>query len=723
MALQSNIQIGFPEIKFNDNIFVTLICSIPTKGNTKVEKPIYVLGTGLSHDGSACLLKNGEICVAIEKERVTRIKRDGGNDTAAIQYCLEAEKISLEDLSLVVQIPQYGFFKYGNNYYGGERLFHDKISVPIVTISHHLAHAYNAIGTMPYHSAAILVMDGCGSLMDECIDLENTVIPDNNIAADIRHLYLEKDSFYFYNGSKIKTIYKDFSSLGHSLKKYPMHPPGTMHSIGGLYSAVSSYIFGNTMDVGKLMGLAPYGKPNIYKDKIFELKEGRVFVNYRWMEKFKNPVRSIDMFKENFQYFADIAYWVQKEIEEAILYVINARHPLANSKFLAYTGGIALNAVANARILKETPFENLYLTPAAGDNGLGVGCAYYGWLEVLKKQRVKHNGNTFFGRIYTQSDIQKEIDATLISLTSTDEKKIANELFSILPHCLKDKNNHEDHFYNIQFILNGIGGFGFLKDQKGVKIIPGYVEKAECSLHTDIMTLIKSLMDREYYVNAVYNKKITEISCSKHLFIFDPIKIKEKIPKLIEKYNIKKVNYRISNNIIGETAELLANGKVIAWFQDGSEFGPRALGHRSILADPRVASIKDFINLKIKFREDFRPFAPSILQKDAPEYFHLENESPYMLQVTKAKDICKQQCPGIVHADNSSRVQTVTPEWNEKYYQLLKEFKRLTGIPILLNTSFNKKGMPIVETPMEALNFFYECGLDNLVIGEYLIHK
>lgn len=686
------------------------------------EKPIYVLGTGLSHDGSACLLKDGKICVAIEKERITRIKRDGKNDTDAIEYCLRTEGISLEDLSVVVQNANFGFFEYGNDYYYGDRLFNNKLNIPVITISHHLAHAYNAIGTMPYHSAAILVMDGCGSLMDECIDMKDAIIPEN-ISDNIKHLYAEKDSFYIYSNNKLINIFKDFSPLGHFLKDYPMHPPTTKDSIGGIYKAVSNYVFGDMSDVGKLMGLAPYGRPGIYKEKIFEYKEGRIFVNYDWMKKFRSPARSKEMFKRNFQYFADIAYWAQKEVEEAIIYVINSRSSLANIESLAYTGGTALNAVANARILKETPFKNLYLTPAAGDNGLAIGCAYYGWLEILKKPRIIHDGNTFFGKIYNKADIKKDIDAFLIATTDSNQKEVYQELFSRLAQCIKVEATQEDRPSKIQFVLSDADGFSLLKNKDGTQIIYNPIDKPDCRISTDVITLVRSLTDKEYYTNAIYNKKLVEFAKENILSIFDPLKIKQQISKIIKKYKVKKINYYCPSNIFLETAKLLANGKVVAWFQDGCEFGPRALGHRSILADPRLGSMKDFINSNIKFREDFRPFAPSILQEHVSEYFYFEGESPYMILVAQAREICRNTCPGVVHADNSSRIQTVTLDKNIKYYHLIQEFKNLTGIPMLLNTSFNKKGMPIVETPMEALGFFYECALDNLVIDKYLFYK
>jgi len=327
-------------------------------------KPIYVLGTHLSHDGSACLLKDGRICVAIEKERITRRKHAGGNDTDAIKYCLDFEGISVRDLDLVVQNANFGMVEQGNSWWGGPRVFDE--NVPMVTISHHLAHAYSAIGTAPFDEMTVLTIDGCGNSMDDCIDVDQGVALENP-PAHLRHLYFEKDSYYQFAGNKLTTVVKDFSEWGTGIKGYPMHPTTTRHSIGGLYLAASMYVFSGFEDPGKLMGLAPYGMAGVYDFAMFDLKDGRAFVRYDWMSEFKKPCHSWTELKANFQYYADIAYWVQKEVERAILYVINARYDACPSENLAYTGGVALNAVANARIIKETKFKNLYIQPAAAD--------------------------------------------------------------------------------------------------------------------------------------------------------------------------------------------------------------------------------------------------------------------------------------------------------------------------------------------------------------------
>ena len=516
----------------------------------KTHKPTYVLGTGLSHDGSACLLKDGVVCVAIEKERITRQKHDGFSDNEAMLYCLEAEGISWDDIDLVVQNANFSNFSRGNKvFHGVERVIPEHIRIE--TISHHLAHAYSVIGMCPYDEVAILVSDGCGSSFDECMDLSGASISNDMSNPDAHHLSFEKDSYYYYKDGNLQTIYKDFSPFGHFLKGYSMCPPTAKHSIGGLYSAVSQYVFQGMEDPGKLMGLAPYGRPDIYAYKAFNFEDGRVFVNYDWMENFNQPRVQYEELAENFAYYADIAFWMQRQIESVIVELVNHRYALKNCKNFGFAGGLALNAVANAKLVNQTPFENYYFQPAAADNGLAIGCAYYGWLNVLNKPRVKHSGSAYLGKTYSPESIKQALVA------------------------------YED-----------------------------------------------------------------------------------------------KVKISKPERVIESTVNLLADGKVVAWFEKGSEFGPRALGHRSILADPRNPNIRDYINSKVKFREDFRPFAPSVPLDKVTNYFDCDSqyESPYMILVTQMLEEWKDKIPAVVHADGSSRVQTVTEEISPNYYQLITQF-------------------------------------------------
>jgi len=562
-----------------------------------MNKPVYVLGTGLSHDGSSCLLKDGNILVAIEKERLTRIKHDGGNDSLTVQYCLDAAGITIDDLSLVVQCANFEKEEILKHQYKGKRLFPADCTIPFVTISHHLAHAYSAIGTSPFDECCVMVIDGCGNFYHQCDDLSNAFIPEHTKSQP--GLYGEKDSYYFFDGKNVKSLYKDFSIINYLQQPGQVYLPTSNHSIGGLYSMASQYCFGDFDDAGKLMGLAPYGNKDIYKEQLFDLKDGNVWVNEEVMHKyFTQPSDAITRpFKEHFQYYADIAAWVQQETEHAVLYVFKNRLQMHPHENICYAGGVALNAVANTKIIEQTGIKNFYIEPAAGDNGLALGCAFYGWMQVLQKEKVKHNGSTCFGKIYNDEIVSSAINKFSTQINVTEEKNIATE-----------------------------------------------------------------------------------------------------------------------------TAAFLLQGKTVGWFQQGCEFGPRALGRRSILADPRSKNIQHHINADIKFREDFRPFAPAVLLEDKDIYFELGLESPYMILIDRIKQEWKDKMPGIVHVDGTCRVQTVKDN-EECFYQLLQQWKKASGISVLLNTSFNKKGMPIVETPVEAIDFFLLCSLDVLVINNYIITK
>jgi len=561
----------------------------------KTKTSTYVLGVGLSHDGSACLIKDGKVCVAIEKERITRQKHDGFNDFAAVDYCLRAEGITIDDLDLVVQNANFGNI-IASDWWNGPRPFRPQTH--IVTISHHLAHAYSALGMCPYQDGSLFVLDGCGSPFDECIDVkpgqQSADVPDD----DLQKNFYEKDSYYSFIDGEVKTVFKDFSPWGLGNRNVPIFPPSTLHSIGGVYAAASTYIFGGLDDVGKLMGLAPYGRAGTHSYEAFRLVDGRCFVNYDWMQEFTRPSRSFQDLQQNFQYYADIAIWVQKEVERAVLYLLRSRHAMMPSDRLAYAGGVALNAVANKRLLEETPFREIYIQPAAGDNGLAVGCAYYGWLKVLGFERVLHSGSPYLGKSYSTQDYAQSI------------KRFAPQV------------------------------------------------------HTD-----------------------TRSDCVKAV------------------------------------AEVLADGKIVGWFQGGAEFGPRALGNRSILADPRAVGVRDIINSKIKFREDFRPFAPAVLSEHLSDYFEESRPSPYMLSVAKVRPERREQIPSVTHVDGTARLQTVDYDQNPLFYELIRQFYELTSVPMLLNTSLNRRGMPIVETPDDALAFFLACGLDYLVLGSQFISR
>lgn len=565
-----------------------------------MKKPIYIIGTGLSHNGSVVLLKDGRVCVAIEKERLSRIKHDGGNDTLAIKYCLEAEGIELSEVSLVVQsanfdIPNPKQFK-------GKRIFSEADSPKMITISHHLAHAYSAIGTSPFSECAVMVIDGCGSPLDQYLDLH----PEQrgSIGADFKdenRMMCEKDSFYHFSGNKLVPLFKDFSRM-EELSSNHLSMPTTKHSIGGFYATISKYVFGDIEDVGKLMGLAPFGKSNKFNFEAFEFISECLFVRDDWKNYFDNPSKGYDYFMEHFSYYADVAKWAQEQVEKAVLNCFSFRMQKFPHKNLCYTGGVALNAVANAKLQDVLPQNNIFFEPAAGDNGLALGCAFYGWIDYLGNPKLPHDGSTCFGKEY----LQEEIDEIV--------KKEINQSF-------------------------------------------------------------------------------------------------------------KKIFFSNEEELISYCAEKLNKGKTIAWFQSGSEFGPRSLGRRSILAHPGVENMKKHINKNIKFREDFRPFAPAVLKEKVAEYFEVGRNSPYMILVDKTRPKYLQQLSNVTHCDGTARVQTVDDNWNPKFAKLIAKFYEYSGIAVLLNTSLNRKGMPIVETPLHAIELFKETALDILVMENTVIEK
>lgn len=546
------------------------------------QNPIYILGTGLSHDGSAILLKDGKIAVGIEKERITRRKHDGGNDTEAIQYCLDAEGITPEDIALVIQCANFEIPQ--RDRYKGPRIFAGREHPPVISISHHLAHAYSAAGTCPFEECAIMVIDGCGSPLEQCTDTFEGRI----VAHGGKGMECEKDSFYHFDGQKLTTLLKEFSpfepATGNGLRM-----PSTKHSIGGFYASISHYVFGNMDDAGKLMGLAPYGNASALGAEAFLLENGSVLVRDDWQAVLNKTSHSYADFKADFGHYADVAAWAQQQVEQAVIYCFKSRLEEFPHEQVCFTGGVALNAVANARLLNEDIVRSLYLEPAAGDNGLALGCAFYGWLEVMRKKKVPHDGSTCFGKSYSFS-------------------------------------------------------------------LPGYDALEE-------------------------------------------------------------------NELIERTAERLAAGQTVGWFQQGSEFGPRALGHRSILAHPGIPGLGAHINANIKFREDFRPFAPAVTADHACDYFVSGRYSPYMILVDRTRPEHLEKLRNVTHVNGTARVQTVDPELEPKFSSLLLKFKELSGIPVLLNTSFNKKGSPIVERPEEALELFHESALDVLVIGNLFIEK
>jgi predicted NodU family carbamoyl transferase len=603
------------------------------------------------------------------------------------------------------------------------------LPVPVVTISHHQAHAYSAIGMCPFPETAVLVIDGCGNALDECTDLQEIELP-FEVDGDVRHLYFEKDSYYLWREGRSRTVFKDFSPWGSLFKvESPMMlNSATKHSIGGVYAAASHYCVRGTSDLGKLMGLAPYGREGVFKGRIFELRDSRLFVDSDWMHGFDRPARTAEDFKRDFQYYADVACWVQREVERALLYLVQTRYEMHPASNLAYAGGVALNALANTKILQQSKFRQIYMVPAAGDNGIALGCAFYGWLEVLGRERVLHSGSTCFGRSYGNQGVAtalRRLEETSAPPQAVVAAGPAEKIEDLLWNLQKGLQRSLAGGWStkLRWEVAGVATFATEVRDGRLQVTRDVVGPVTAIVRGDAATITRVLRGRFHPARAVEAGRLQCTNLDALLFFHSSIDWKSTITNQAAPA-LGDFSWESSADPVGRAAQLLADGQVIAWFQGGSEFGPRALGRRSILANPRKPGVVDLINVRVKRREEFRPFAPSVLLEDSSTYFEFEVESPYMILVAQVREQWRETLRSVVHRDGSARLQTVTPDWNLRYYDLLTACKRLTGLPVLLNTSFNRKGMPIVETPEEAINFFREAdGLDALVIEDFLLER
>ena len=576
------------------------------------------------HDSAACLVRDGEIIAAAQEERFTRKKHDFSYPTNAINYCLEAGNIKGEALdyvafydkpfikferiletylafapsgiqSFIMAIPLWIKQKLWMKETIKEQLgYQGKVIFP----EHHESHAASAFFASPFQEAAFLTIDGVGEWTTTSYGVGK-----NNQIDILSELY------------------------------FP-------HSLGLLYSAFTYYT-GFKVNSGeyKVMGLAPYGKP-IYKDLILselvDLKEdgsfklnmkyfdycaGLTMTNSKFDKLFGGPPRKPE--SDVTQKDMDLARSVQDVTEEAMLRMARHIHSETKQKNLCLAGGVALNCVGNGKVLREGPFDNIWIQPAAGDAGGALGAALFVWYQYLDNQR--------------NADGQKDF------------------------------------------------------------------MKASC-------------LGPEYSDNQIFQ----------YLSAND-------IP--YEELPAKEMPVRIADLINGQ--------KTIGWFQGRMEFGPRALGARSIIGDARSSEMQEIMNLKIKFRESFRPFAPSVLKEKTLDFFEIDKESPYMLLVAPVKEnirkamtskeqelfgldklhVVRSSIPAVTHVDYSARVQTVTRESNATYYEMLSSFSERHGCPVIINTSFNVRGEPIVCTPEDAYLCFMRTNMDYLIMGNYLLSR
>ena len=582
------------------------------------------------HDSAAVLLRDGDIVAASMEERLTRKKHDNGFPARAIDFCLERGGIQGPDLDYVVfyekpmvkvgrilmtalgTFPQsWDFWREAVTAYVSEKfwiksLLQHHLGVrpdQILFCDHHMSHAASAFFASPFDEAAVLTIDGVG---------EWTTTTMGHATAN-------------WNGSgenKIDLFWE---------QRFP-------HSLGLLYSAFTAFL-GFRVNDGeyKVMGMSPYGEPN-YVDKVKKLiainKDGSFELNMDYFSYHHSATRSFNgkftalfgeprMHSDDFftaksdptrlgetealrrnQYYADVARSIQDVTEEAMLAMANALYERTGSRRLVMAGGVALNSVANFKVLRDTPFEEVYIQPAAGDDGGALGAALWAYHVVLGQPRKLVMTHAYYGQDFSDDEIRAFLDAHHISY---------------------------EHF-------------------------------------SDDDALIDRVVDE------------------------------------------------------------IVDQKVVGLFQGRYEWGPRALGNRSILADPRRAEMKDIVNTKIKFREPFRPFAPVVLTDRAAEYFDFPNvetnlPARFMLMVSPIHEDKLDVAKATTHEGGTGRLQTIDRETNPRYYELVRRFGEATGVPILLNTSFNLRGEPIVSTPANAWWTFSNSGIDYLMIGSFLVRK
>jgi carbamoyltransferase len=555
------------------------------------------------HDSAAALLKDGHVIAAVEEERFSRKKFDDDFPHKAIQWCLNEAKITPDQIDSVAfyDKPVLKFERLLDNYIAVAprglysfldvipKWIHKRLWIKndikkalkgfkgeIIFPEHHLSHAAHAFYTSPFEESAILTIDGVGEW--------------------------STTSYGYANSDSVK-ITNDI--------RWP-------HSLGLFYSAFT-YFLGFKVNEGeyKLMGLSSYGKPKYYDlimENLIDVKDdGSIHLNMEYFAFTYDKVMTSKKFSKLFgieaktrdektlQIHFDIGASAQKVLEDVILKMVNHIHTKTKMKNLCIGGGVALNGVANYKILSESPFENVHIPPSPGDAGSAVGAAQY--------------------------------------------------LYHIY-----HKNSKNIFQNNTQLIRENI------------------------------------------YVGPSFTND-----------------------KIVEFLNLKKIPFESLNEreLLEKTAQLIADGNIVGWYQGKMEWGPRALGNRSILADPRRADMKDILNEKIKHRESFRPFAPSILEEYASEYFEINIPSPYMLMVAPVKK--PKEIPAVTHVDGTGRLQTVSKESNELYYNLINEFYKITGVPVIINTSMNVMGEPIVNTPEQAHNMILKTNMDFVVLGNNII--
>lgn len=557
----------------------------------------WILGVSYSHNGAACLLRGASLVVAIQEERLSGVKRaylHHYQDSLAVNYCLAHAGISMSDLDVVV----------GSHFLGDSPppARADAAAPParrVLAIPHHLGHAYAVFATSGFDAAGVLIVDGQGSAVAHLPERELARVKRGRVPGLVKES--EVISVYDADGLRVSLLEKHtgdwIPGFGQMAAPSEQRRLPQFGSLGGMYSAVSSLIFGDPMEAGKVMGLAPYGRATLPVEDFFTIDDDGCF---QYADRLPAMFRDLDPWPAHRERFSDLAASTQAALEHAMIYLAQRTRALGGRPRLCVAGGVALNSVANEILSTRLGFEDVYVMPAAEDSGPAIGAAYYG-LHALRGGRLQGQrvGTDSVGRPYRRA----EIDAAIARV----------------PH---------------------------------VEVVAG-------------------------------------------------------------------------GDALDATVARLCAGEIVGWFEGGSELGPRSLGQRSLLCDPRRPDAKAVLNDRVKHRESFRPFAPAILRDEVPAWFEVAAErvdSPYMLRVCRFKEAVRELVPAVVHVDGTGRVQTVTEE-NGRLYQLLQRFRARTGIPILLNTSFNIAGEPIVETPEDALWCLLGAGVDAVVLEDVVVRK
>lgn len=570
-----------------------------------------------THSAAACLLDaSGQILFALSKERLTRKKHDGGDAADLVRYALERTGRNLREIGLVVQNNHlFSIEEYERRLPFDAALHaappssldpHNLLAhAPRWELSHHLAHAWSVAAVAPFSQGLILVMDGMGSPRELARPAgTGRRFTDGNLpkhprfrefpSPALQGAWREGESVYELRDGELRLLWKRWirERSPSFLYNYGFE---NMESLGALYSRVSSHIFGDWNRCGKVMGLAAYGDarraPALLSGELDSLR-----VHWEAIERLPHP----NEWKggRHRRQYADLAARVQEDLERTALRFVRRLRRETGAKHLAFTGGVALNSLLNGRIAADAGFESVFVPPYPGDEGVALGCAFFGHRVLRRKPGLQ-------------------------------------------------------------------------------------------SLH--LPYLGSSFSDRE---------------------------IEQALEELAPWIEIEKPRH-----LVEATADALAKHRFVAWFQGAAEFGPRALGHRSILAHPGKRSTWDELNASVKKREAFRPFAPVVRQERARDFFRIAGDSRYMSLTLPALPAARRKLRAVVHVDGSSRVQILRSQDNPLLDSLLLAFERRTGLPVLLNTSFNIAGEPIVETPQDAIRSLLESELDLLVLGDHFVRR